>query len=283
MYWTICKAAALTWVLGIVVGSLYMLFDIPWLLDDFWFTLVPPFVIASLLGIWLTAGMGPIWLRLLGMAAGLSILILIKSQTSHGDPASFTPGLAAATGSTALAMLGLGCLGSVLPIQSTWNVRIALWEIVVSIGLIGVTLAVVRILAELFPWDWPSWAMQAGVHYLVFSLFTGLLITITLMPLVVRGYAPRAFSIILLLVALLIVPPIESWTFEQLDLDGGRVDLFYSAHAGQTVMALAIMVPLIFFFPGVLVRQTSFTADPIAKPVVKKEPLETETDFADMQ
>jgi len=282
MHWTKWQWAALFWILLVFGGFLGSLSLHPFIIE-FWVILVGPFVMASLLGIWLTAGMGPVWLRLLGMLVGQSLLVLMMSMVSNESPVGFTPGLAATTASTALAMLGLGCLGSLLPIRSTWNVRIALWEIVVSIGLIGVTLAIVRIVSEVYVWEWPEWAARAGVHFLVFSLYTGLLMTLTLLPLLVKGKGPRWSAITILLLAMGLIPPIESGTFALLNLSGGDPELFYAAHIGQTVMALAIMVPLIHCFPGVLVRQTQPQDKPAESASAKPSPSDKEADFADMQ
>ncbi|MBA2113440.1 hypothetical protein [Bremerella alba] len=283
MRWTVLQWIALMWILAVVVGAFGSLFEPPWVLDGFWFILVPPFVMASLLGIWLTAGIGPVWLRMLGMIVGQSLLVLIMALISYESPVDFTPGLAATTAFTALAMLGLGCLGSMLPIHTTWKVRIALWEIVVSVGLIGVTFAIIRLVSEIFVWDWLAWASQAGVHFLVFSLFSGTLMTIVLLPLIVRGRRPRSIAAILLLVAVALIPLIEARTFELLDLTGGHLELFYAAHAGQTVMALAIMIPLITIFPGVLVKHMRPEVKPLDRVDEKPHHPHGEQDFADMQ
>lgn len=144
------------------------------------------------------------------------------------------------------------------------------------------TLAIVRLISEIFVWEWPQWASRAGVHFLVFALFTGVLMTISLLPLVVRGRAPRWFAASLLLVAVVLIPPIETWTFDQLDLRGGDLDLFYAAHLGQTVMVLAIMIPLVTLFPGVLVRQTHRDVDKVDQIDQQHQPS-GEQDFADMQ
>lgn len=283
MNWTGRQWVALIWIVAVFAGAFALLFDLPWLLDDFAFKLVLPFVTASLLGIWLVAGMGPVWLRLLGMLVVQSLLILVMSFVVPENPAAFAPGLAATTAFTALAMLGLGCLGSVLPLQSTWSIRIALWEIVISVGLIGVALAVMRGVSELYQWDWPNWAMHAGIHYLVFSLYTGLLMTIVLLPLVVRGRGPRLFAIVLLLLAILLIPPIELWTFGQFELMVRGLDFFYAAHTGHTVLALAIMIPLVWAFPGVLVRQTRSEAKPTEQTASTQKQESDQEDFADMQ
>ncbi|QDU73122.1 hypothetical protein Pan97_00890 [Bremerella volcania] len=283
MKWTSRQWVALTWVLAVCIGFFLLQFIPEWVPGDFWFILVAPFVIASLLGIWLTAGMGPVWLRMLSMLVGQSLLIWIMAVVSYESPVGFTPGLAATTAFTAVAMLGLGCLGSILPIQSTWSVRIALWEIVVSVGLIGVSLAIIRLVSELYAWDWPEWASRAGVHFLVFALYTGLLMTLALLPLIVKGRLPRGLAVIVLLAAIAIIPPIESLTFLQLDLDGGDLDLFYAAHTGQIAMALAIMIPLVVAFPGFLVRQTRIEVSSKNQTEDKPQPPTGEQDFADMQ
>jgi len=280
MKWSIWQWAALIWILGVFAGVFVLLFQLPWAFVGFWFVLVGPFVAAALLGIWLMAGIGPVWLRMFGMIVGQCVLIMIMGWIVPESPVSFTPGLAATTATTALAMLGLGSTGSLLPIQMTWNIRVALWEIVVSIGLIGVTLAIIRVIAEMFSWQWPQWASEAGVHFLVFSLYTGVLMTIALLPLVVRSYAARWSTAALLLGAVILIPPIEAWTFTWLRLDGGDLDLFYAAHAGQVVMALAIMIPLVTIFPGVLVRQSHPETKPV-EPVSDQK--SKDQDFADMQ
>ncbi|PQO37103.1 hypothetical protein C5Y96_08060 [Blastopirellula marina] len=283
MKWTKWQWVALIWIVSVFAGVLILLLLGPWIMDDFWFVLVGPFVVASLLGIWLTAGMGPVWLRLLGMLVGQSLLVALMGMGSGESAVGFTPGLAATTALTALAMLGLGCAGSILPIHSTWSVRIALWEIVVSIGLIGVTFAVIRLVSEIYTWEWTQWASQAGAHFLVFSLYTGGLMTLTLLPLLVRGKGPQVFSAIMLLLAVVLIPPIEATTFDLLRLSGGDIELFYAAHIGQTVMALAIMIPLVAAFPGVLVRQTPPAVKPVEQTAQKRIPSETEEDFAEMQ
>lgn len=283
MKWTSRQWLSLLWILAVFVGAFLLLFVAPTTIGDFWYILVTPFVTAALLGIWLTAGIGPVWLRLLGMLVGQCLLVFVMALTSGENPVGFTPGLAATTASTALAMLGLGCVGSFLPIQSTWKVRIALWEIVVSIGLIGVTLAIVRLLSEIYQWDWPAWASRAGVHFLVFALFTGAMMTIALLPLIVTGKKPRWFMGTMLAFALALIPPIESMTFSLLSLSGGDIELFYAAHIGQTVMALAIMIPLINAFPGVLVRQTPPKVEPGDLVDEKPDQPSVEQDFADMQ
>lgn len=284
MKWTIWQWAALIWIVAIFATFL----GIPltgryWNAAPFWFILVGPFVTASLLGIWLIAGVGPVWLRMLGVLVGQSLLVWLMMYITLESAVAFTPGLAASTASTALAMLALGCMNSILPIQSTWNVRIALWEIVVSIGLIGLALAIMRVVSGIDQWRWPDWASSAGVHFLVFAAFTGLLMTLALMPLIVRGRGPRWGAALMLLAAVVLIPPIETLTFNLFRLDGGDLELFYPTHIGQTVMALAIMIPLTVFFPGVLVRQTRVEVKP-DKPAIEPSPQPSdEHDFADMQ
>ncbi|MFN3150584.1 hypothetical protein [Bremerella sp.] len=283
MKWTSRQGVALIWIVAVFAGAFFLAFDSPWMWNNFWLKLVAPFVTASLLGIWLVAGRGPVWLRLMGMLVGQSVLILVMSLAVPENPAAFTPGLAATTASTAMAMLGLGCLGAVLPIQSTWSIRIALWEVVISVGLIGVTLAVIRGVSEMYQWDWPNWATNAAIHYLVFSLYTGLLMMIVLLPLIVRGRNPRLFAIVLLLLGILLIPPMDYLTFMQFDLRVSGLDLFYAAHTGQVVMALAIMIPMVLAFPGVLVRQTQLEVQPVEQPVDIQQQESVQQDFADMQ
>lgn len=274
---------ALIWILAIFTGMLGLPYFYGRVVDEFWFILVGPFVSASLLGVWLTSGSGPVWLRLLGMLVGQCLLIWNMASMSHATPVSFTPGLAAATAFTAVAMLGLGCLGSVLPIQSTWKVRIALWEIVVSMGLIGVTLAIIRLLSEIYQWNWPNWAIEAGVHFLVFALYTGLLMTLVLLPVLVTGIGPRSFAAAMLLVAVVLIPLIEYGTFDLLNLRGNNLKLLYAAHIGQTVAALAITIPLVIAFPGWLVRQTPPAMKAVEPEVLEQTPPDAEQDFAQMQ
>lgn len=283
MQWTSQQWVALAWILAIFVSAFATMFLVGRNPDAFWFVLVVPFVTASLLGIWLIAGIGPVWLRVLGMLVVQSLLVLAMSLISDESPVDFTPGLAATTAGTAVAMLGLGCLGSLLPIRSTWSVRIALWEVVISVGLIGVALAIIRAISEMYAWDWPEWANRAGVHFLVFSLYTAALMSLAVLPLLVQGAGPRLLAAVLLLFALLTLPPLESWTFLQFGLNGGYITLFYAAHFGQAAMAWAIMIPLVKYFPGVLVRQTRPAA--VAPGPVGKKPYEhhDEHDFADMQ
>ena len=279
VHWNLRKFVALTWVLVVLAGPFLLLFFRPPVLSDFWYTLVPPYVTASLLGIWLIAGIGPVWLRLLGMVVGQSVLILIMTYVWNENPVGFAPGLAATTAVTALGMLGLGCLGSLLPIQSSWHVRIALWEIVISIGLIGVALAILRIVSETHVWDWRNWAQYTGIHYLVFSVYTGVLMLIVLLPLLIKQRGLRVLSVVFLLVAVALVPALDFWTFHQFNLRVSNMNLFYAAHIGQTVMALAIIIPMVLCFPGVLVRQTI----PPGKTTEPSDPDPREEDFADLQ
>lgn len=283
MKWTIPQWIALIWLLAIFVGTMGAPFVASGILRNIWFILIQVFVIASLLGIWLTAGMGPFWLRLLGMLVMQILLFWGVAIVFDQIHIGINVGLTATTAFTTVSMFGLGCLGSLLPIRLTWNARISLWEIVVSVGLIGVTLAAVRFLFEIYQWNWAAWASLAGLQYLVFALFTGLLMTLVLLPLIINGRGPRLFAIFLLLLGILVIPPIEFWTFDQLEPDADDLSLFYAVHTGQTILALALMIPLVVPFPGVLVRQTPPEVPPAAPLDEKQNHPGTQEDFAEMQ
>ncbi|MEW4565389.1 hypothetical protein AB1K70_22880 [Bremerella sp. JC770] len=283
MKWTTWQWAAFAWLFAVFIGVFGAPFVARGMLPNFWFVLVQPFVTASLLGIWLTAGIGPIWMRILGMLAGQILSVWGMAMVLYLVPEDITSGLAATTAFTALAMLGLGCLGSLLPIRLTWNVRFSLWEIVISVGLIGVALAAARLLSVIYQWDGAEWASTGRMDCLVFALFTSLLMAFALLPMIVDGHRTRWLAVGLLLSAIVLIPPLEVLTFQLLEQRDVNLFRFYTVHFGQTVMALAIMIPLILAFPGVLVRQTR----PEAKPSDHVEPKHnvptSQQDFADMQ
>ncbi len=279
MNWTGRQCLALIWIIAVFVATFGVLLSSNWVGDGFWYGLTVPFFTASLLGIWLTAGSGPFWLRLLSVVVGQSLLIAAMMPAVPESPVSFTPGLAAATATTAMGTLALGCMGTFVPIATSWTVRIALWEVVASIGLLAIALGILRALSEFTEWNWSNWAGVAGVHFLVFSIFTGVVLTILLLTMVVNGIVARILSVVLVIATALLVPPLESWTFDALNLDGGKIELFYAAHTGHLVMGLAVMLPAILAFPGVLIRQA-----PAAEETTPQNPkAETETDFTKLQ
>ncbi len=273
------KGLARLWFLVLFFGTIIvpLIPGIP--TEEFWSVLVTPFVAASMLGFWLTAGYGPVWLRLLAMVVGQSLLMLFIGLATGEHPMFFSPGLAATTAFTASALLGIGCIGSVVPISITWQVRIALWEIIVSVGLVGVALAIARLIASMYAWDWPTWAAREGIHFLVFALFTGLQMMFVLLPLIVRGRGMRWGAAALLVVAVALIPPVEFWTFTDLNLSTRGMSMFYAAHMGQTLLGLAVMIPLTIAFPGVLVQQTA----PQSETAKQLQPQPSEEDFADLQ
>ena len=283
MKWTIGQWAALTWLLAVFIGVFGAPFVARGILENFWFLLVQLFLIASLLGIWLTAGIGPFWLRLLGMLVGQCLSFWGMAIVIEEIHVGITTGLAATTAFTSLSVLGLGCLGSLLPVQLTWNVRISLWEIVVSVGLIGVALAAIRFLSEIYQWNWMAWTSLAGFQYLVLAFFTGLLMTFVLLPLIVHGRGARWLAVILLLAAIALVPLIETATFQLFRLNGGDLFLFYTVHICQAGMALAIMIPLVTAFPGVLIRQTNPAGPPVDQVEPHADSSRLAEDFAEMQ
>ncbi|MBI1249470.1 hypothetical protein GC197_16720 [bacterium] len=263
MNWTLRQWLALAWIVllhALLYSTMVTNFwDYPNLLglDDFLLILVilvVPITSAGILGVWLTAGVGPGWLRLISVVAGQVLLIWAMVSAVPADPISIVPGLAICTATVAMGTFFLGCLGSVLPMFSLWNVRFALWEIIATVSLMGVVFAIIKYLVAVETWNWSNWHADGGYEFLTFALFSGLIITITLVPLLVRRMIYCIIASAGLLISLVVMPPIEAAIFTQLGLEGGELELFYPVHLGQAGMMLAITIPLVVAFPGFLVR-----------------------------
>lgn len=127
--------AALVGLHAILYGVLFWLYAPPMTPSrTVCYALALPYADAGVLGIWLAGGTSRGWLRLSVTLAGLSSLIAVSlTALPPLHPLVLTPSLAATCGMAALLTLGLGCLGSLFPTVSRWQLRFALWEIIVSI------------------------------------------------------------------------------------------------------------------------------------------------------
>ncbi|GAA4430541.1 hypothetical protein [Bremerella cremea] len=221
-----------------------------------------PYTWACLLGIWLAAGSASAVIRLLGTIA---VSCLLVGPIVHLDyhPTPFSVGLATATSVSAILTLMLGSLNAMLPVRTTWQVRFALWEVVVSVTLLAFTFAWLKELSELTEWQLKDWPDIIGGDTMALAAFTSVLVVATLLPVSVLRARDRWIGWGILLVTLAALPILECITFHSLYGTNFTPLFFYQHNLYQAGLSLAVLIPFTRWLPGVLLRETPAPAEPV--------------------
>ncbi|RCS52766.1 hypothetical protein DTL42_07990 [Bremerella cremea] len=246
---------AILFVLLVHVVAYGILLDaIPYPLPDYEFVylLVIPFADMGVLGFWLVVGSQRAWLRLLVTIVGYCTLLTIGLQAWDVHPMVLAPAYATTLSSVALGTLGLGCIAAYFPGWHGWQVRFALWEIIVATCLIALALAVLRTILVNDLLDWQTWFGLDGGEFLTFSLATGIFLTIAGLPILATGWKVRGIASLVMLILLSVLPVLEKQLFLLLGLADPDYELLYYTHFSQVALAWGTFIPLRWAFPTLI-------------------------------
>lgn len=220
--------------------------------EEFAFYLTMPFADVGVLGFWLVVGSHRAWLRLMVTIVGFCAVLAIGVNAMEIHPMILAPAYAATLSSTALGTLGLGCIAAYFPGWRGWQVRFALWEIIVATCLIGIALAVLRGVMVNDLLNWNQWLSEEGREFLTFSIVSGIFLAIAGLPILATGWNVRGLAMIVMFVLLSVMPAIEREVFAFVGSGRPSYGLLYYAHIFQVACAWLTLVPLRWAFPGLL-------------------------------